>query len=298
MEMIFTFTLRILKENKKRTILTILTVVLSLGMMNAVLCGSWSLLCFLQEKEKAYSGDYVYSIEITSQEQAKKLLEYENVEDVSLLRFAGNSFLGNMSNKSLLAVAEINDAFIENFSLNQYLLEGRFPANGNELVLTQEFLMDNNLTFSVGDTIKLSLGRRIWDEIGTELYGRVNYLGERESFHINTEKTYTLVGIISEIKNSKVTCNFNAYSGIDESVSDLTMFVKCTHLSKSIYTEAEENAQSLNGKLLQFNNDLLMYYGITQGNGILKMVAIVTIIIIMLMVACGTMISNILSISL
>lgn len=215
MQMIFTLTLRTLRENKKRTVLTILTVILSVGMMTAVLCGSWSLLCFLQEKETAYAGDYAYSMELTSQEQAAKLLECENVEDLSLLHFAGSSFLGNISNKSLLAVAEINDAFIENFSLEQYLLEGRFPSNGNELVLTQEFLTDNDLTFSVGDTIQLSIGKRIWDEIDTELYGRVNYLGERESFHIDTEKTYRLVGIISEIKNSKITCDFNAYSGIE-----------------------------------------------------------------------------------
>lgn len=298
MQMIFTLTLRTLRENKKRTVLTILTVILSVGMMTAVLCGSWSLLCFLQEKETAYAGDYTYSMELTSQEQAAKLLECENVEDLSLLHFAGSSFLGNISNKSLLAVAEINDAFIENFSLEQYLLEGRFPSNGNELVLTQEFLTDNDLTFSVGDTIQLSIGKRIWDEIDTELYGRVNYLGERENFHIDTEKTYTLVGIISEIKNSKITCDFNAYSGIDEYVSDLTAFVKCTDFSKSVYTEAEENALYVNGQALQFHDDLLMYYGITQGNGALKMVAVVTLIVLLLMIACGAMISNILSISL
>ena len=298
MEMIFTLTLRTLKENKKRSILTLLTVILSVGMMTAVLCGSWSLLRFLQEKEKAYAGDYVYSIEVSSQEQATKLLEYENVEDVSLLHFTGSSFLGEMSNKSLLAVAEINDAFIENFSLEQYLLDGRFPSNGNEIVLTQEFLTDNDLTFSVGDTIQLSIGKRIWDEIDTELYGRVNYLGERESFHVDTEKTYTLVGIVSEMKNSKVACNFNAYSGVDNHVSNLTAYVKCTHISKSVYTEAEENARSVNGQVSQLHDDLLMYYGITQGNGALKIVAIVTAIVLLLMIACGAMISNVLSISL
>lgn len=85
MQMIFTLTLRTLRENKKRTVLTILTVILSVGMMTAVLCGSWSLLCFLQEKETAYAGDYAYSMELTSQEQAAKLLECENVEDLRIM---------------------------------------------------------------------------------------------------------------------------------------------------------------------------------------------------------------------
>ena len=179
METIFTLTLRTLQQNKKRTILTIFTIILAVGMLTAVLCSGWSMLRFLQEKEAVYGGDYAYSIEITSQHQAETLMQCKNVEDVSLLRFAGSSFYGEPSNKNLLAVAEINDAFVESFYLEQYLLEGRYPLNENEIVLTQDFIDDNGLTFSVGDTIQLLLGTRVWDEIDTELYGLVNFLGDR-----------------------------------------------------------------------------------------------------------------------
>ena len=51
MGMVFTLTLRTLKLNLRRTILTILTIVLSVGMMTAVLCGGWSMLQFMQDKE-------------------------------------------------------------------------------------------------------------------------------------------------------------------------------------------------------------------------------------------------------
>ena len=120
MESIFTLTLRTLQQNKKRTILTIFTIILAVGMLTAVLCSGWSMLRFLQEKETVYGGDYAYSIEITSQHQAETLMQCKNVEDVSLLRFAGSSFYGEPSNKNLLAVAEINDAFVESFYLEQY----------------------------------------------------------------------------------------------------------------------------------------------------------------------------------
>lgn len=130
----------------------------------------------------------------------RKAYRGRQVPHVSLLRFAGSSFYGEPSNKNLLAVAEINDAFVESFYLEQYLLEGRYPLNENEIVLTQDFIDDNGLTFSVGDTIQLLLGTRVWDEIDTELYGLVNFLGDRESFHPDTtERTYTIVGIVSEI---------------------------------------------------------------------------------------------------
>ena len=299
MESIFTLTLRTLQQNKKRTILTIFTIILAVGMLTAVLCSGWSMLRFLQEKETVYGGDYAYSIEITSQHQAETLMQCKNVEDVSLLRFAGSSFYGEPSNKNLLAVAEINDAFVESFYLEQYLLEGRYPLNENEIVLTQDFIDDNGLTFSVGDTIQLLLGTRVWDEIDTELYGLVNFLGDRESFHPDTtERTYTIVGIVSEMRGSKIASDFNAYIGISDNGTNLSAFVKCKDISKSIYSEAEENAKTVGGLVSTFHSDLLMYHGVTAGKGAAKMIAAVAIVILLLMAACSAMISNVLTISL
>ena len=298
MEMMFTLTLRILKRNWKRTLLTVCTIILSVGMMTAVLCGGWSMLRFLQEKEKRYGGDYAYRIEIPSQQQAKKLMRGKNVEDVSLFRFAGSSFYGEPSNQTLLAVAEINEAFVENFSLEQYLLEGRFPFNENEIVLTQDFIEDNGLACSVGDTIRLSLGARVWDEIHTELYGLVNYLGERESFHPNAERTYTIVGIVSEMNESKTASEFNAFSGMGSDGGALSAFVTCNPISKSVYSEAEENAKAVGGQVSAFHSELLLYHGVTGGRGAAKILAAVGAVIVLLMAACSAMISNVLSISL
>ena len=267
MEVMFTLTLRTLKLNRKRTLLTVFTVILSVGMMTAVLCGGWSMLRFLQEKEKRYGGDHAYRIELPSRQQAEKLMQGKNVEDVSLFRFAGSSFYGEPSNRTLLAVAEIDDAFVENFSLEQYLLEGRFPSNENEMILTQDFIEDNGLAVSVGDTIQLSLGTRVWDEIGAELYGSVNFLGERESFHPKAERTYTIVGIVSEMNGSKTAGEFNAYSGIGSDGGPLSAFVKCGHISASIYAEAEENAKAVGGQVSAFHSELLLYHGVTGGRG-------------------------------
>ena len=298
MEMMFALTLKTLKQNRKRTLLTVCVMILSVGMMTAVLCGGWSMLRFLQEKEKMYGGDYAYRMELTSQQQAEKLMREKNVEDVSLFRFAGSSFYGEPSNRTLLAVAEIDDAFVENFSLEQYLLKGRFPINENEIILTQDFIEDNGLAFSVGDTIRLSLGMRVWDEIDTELYGLVNFLGERESFHRNAEKTYTIVGIVSEMNESKIAGAFNAYSGIGNDGSALSAFVKCGHISRSVYAEAEENAKAVGGRALAFHSELLLYHGVTGGKGAVKILAAVSAVIFLLMAACAAMISNVLSISL
>ncbi len=300
MEVIYTLTLRGMKLNKKRTLFTILTIILSVGMMTAVLCGSWSMLGFLQTKEKAYGGDYEYSIENLSLQQAENLKNKKNVDEVSLLSFVGNSFYGDESNKSLLAIAGINQSFIENFALTQYLLQGRYPVNENEIVLTESFLEKNDLSFSIGENITLSIGSRIWDEIDAELYGLTNYMGNRESFHPALERTYSIVGIISDINGSEVAGNFNAFTGIDKTstAQNLTAYVKVGEVSKAVYELAENNAADIGGQVSSFHSSLLLYYGVTTGKGTLKIFLAVVCIILLLMSASAVMISNVLSISL
>ncbi|MCM1025514.1 MAG: ABC transporter permease [Roseburia sp.] len=300
MEVIYTLTLRGLKMNKKRTLLTILTIILSVGMMTAVLCGSWSMLEFLQTKEKAYGGDYEYSIENLSLQQAESLKKKEDVEDVSLLSFVGNSFYGEKSNKSLLAIAGVDRSFIENFALTQYLLQGCYPANENEIVLTESFLEKNDLSFSVGETITLSVGSRIWDEIDAVLYGLTNYMGSRESFHPAQERTWLIVGILSDISGSEVAGNFNAFTGVDltSTAQNLTAYVKVGEISKAVYELAEKNAADIGGQVSSFHSALLFYYGVTAGKGMRKLFLSVVCIILLLCAVSAAMISNVLSISL
>jgi ABC-type antimicrobial peptide transport system permease subunit len=300
MGVIYAISLRGMMLNKKRTGLTILTIILSVSMMTAVLCGSWSMLGFLQTKEKVYGGDWEYCIEDLSLQQAGTLQENDDVADVSLLSFAGSSFYGEASNQNLLAIAEINSAFIENFALEQYLLDGRYAEKENEIVLPESFLKKNNLSFSVGDEICLSVGTRIWDEIDAELYGLTNYMGSRESFHPEVEKTYSIVGIISDINDSEVAGNFNAFTGIDETSTSqkLTAYVKSSSVSKAIYEQADNIAANIDGQVSTFHSTLLLYYGVTTGKGTLKIILAVLCVVLLLMSVSAVMISNVLSISL
>lgn len=298
MELILTITKRNLLQNKKRTLLTILTIALSVGMMTAVLCGCLSALLFLREKETAYNGTYAYSIELTAPAQAQTLLQEDSVTDVALLDFVGNAFYDEPSNRSMLAIAAINPSFIDCFQLNDFIIAGRIPKNDRELMLSETFLDRNGLSLTVGDTFSFTLGTRVWDEIDANLYGLVSYMGERESFHAVEKNTYTIVGIIADTPDSKTAHYFNAYTGIGDSCTDLTAYVTCADISKEVYTQASEQADAVNGTVSDFHSDLLMYYGVTQGKGSLKIMAAVTVLILLLMAAGSAMISNVLSISL
>ena len=86
MNMIFTLTLRNLLSNKKRTLLTLLTILLSISMITAILCGGWSLVDFLKEKEKVYGGDYDYYMEDLTWEQVQEL--YQSKQCRTRFRFS------------------------------------------------------------------------------------------------------------------------------------------------------------------------------------------------------------------
>ena len=298
MNMIFTLTLRNLLSNKKRTLLTLLTILLSISMITAILCGGWSLVDFLKEKEKVYGGDYDYYMEDLTWEQVQELYSQNNVGEVSLLRFAGNSFYGEKSNSTMLSVGEIDENFTQKFSLNQYLLAGRFPQDENELIISESFLKKNNMNTEIGDTISLTLGSRIWDEYNAQLSGLTNYRGEEESFVPTKEKAYVVVGILSDVNDSKIAANYNAFAGVDKTASDFAAYVKAKNLSNSIYAEAEEVAAAVDSHVAKFHSELLVYHGITGGKGAAKVIALVVMVMCLLMAASASMISNALSISL
>lgn len=92
-----------------------------------------------ERERKVYGGDYDYYMEDLTWEQVQELYSQNNVGEVSLLRFAGNSFYGEKSNSTMLSVGEIDENFTQRFSLNQYLLAGRFPQDENELVISESF---------------------------------------------------------------------------------------------------------------------------------------------------------------
>ena len=298
MNMIFTLTLRNLLSNKKRTLLTLLTILLSISMITSILCGGWSLVDFLKEKEKVYGGDYDYYMENLTWQQTQKLISQNNVDEVSLLRFAGNSFYGEKTNSTMLSIGEIDENFIERFSLNQYLLAGRFPQDENEIVISESFLKKNNMNIEIGDTLSLTLGSRIWDEYNAQLSGLTNYRGEEESFVPTKEKAYVVVGILSDVNDSKIAANYNAFAGVDKTASDFAAYVKAKNLSNSIYAEAEEVAAAVDSHVAKFHSELLVYHGITGGKGAAKVIALVVMVMCLLMAASASMISNALSISL
>lgn len=73
--------------------------------------------------------------------------------------------------------------------------QGKLPANENEIVVTREFLDKNGLSWQIGDTVRVELGRRIVKDTTGALQQITGSYAVGETFESGGPASYTLVGI-------------------------------------------------------------------------------------------------------
>ena len=211
-------TIKDLKLNKKRTIVTIIGIILSVALITAVATIYQSFIASLISYEIREKGNYHVSFEEVPIEESESISDNRNVEETYIIKGVGYAVLPDSQNefKPYAYVMGFTQGALNNLSIN--LTEGRFPENENEIVIPTHLKTNGRISLSVGDTITLEVGRRV-DSDGYEL-GQFNpYRPDdyyEESYDARTgelleagyhdksneeivdtiSKTYTIVGII------------------------------------------------------------------------------------------------------
>src|SRR5699024_9762026 len=112
MNIINKLTLRHLKENKRRTLVTIIGVVISVAMLTAVSTLGVSFMSLLQQQEIADNGEWHALYRDVNEEQLATIHADENTESIILSKDAGYAHLEESENnyKPYLFVREYNEA--------------------------------------------------------------------------------------------------------------------------------------------------------------------------------------------
>ena len=202
------FTLKNLKLNKKRTIVTIIGIMLSTALVCAVSGMVSSTQKTLVNLMKESDGDFHVCFEEIPREQLKYVENNVDVESYFLSTNLGYAKLEDSHNpdKPYAYVMEFDKSALEKSALK--LEEGRMPENSNEILIPRHLLENGRINIKVGDTITLNIGTRQLTD-GSKLTQSNSYLtedtlaGETAIEDIPTEeivdtkaKTYTVVGII------------------------------------------------------------------------------------------------------
>lgn len=275
-------TINYLKKNKKRTIVTIIGIILSAAMLTAVTTLVISFQSFMVRVEQE---EYGYWDSKFSDITKDKLKYIENNVDVT--RMSLSNILGSVRNNYAKEEAKVK--FIElrefdNEAFNTYrirVLEGRLPKNNNEIVISEQYkeILKDVKDFEIGKKIKLDVGTRILanGEIATA------YIPDTpdETLKLEFSKEYEIVGII------KMPLTIE-YSG-NAAISVITYLDKTTlsdnsivtaHIDvekkKEVYDISENIAKNIGMKEIEpgeydglnYNNWVLMYQGINDDSGI------------------------------
>ena len=183
-----------LKENRKRTAMTILGVILSAALITGVACLAESLRESMVQFTIQENGDHHYCFFGVDKENLKYFLNNRNIQKVGLAYEVGYAALEGSANpdKPYLYIRAVDEECIRSMSLK--LSEGRMPEKDDELVIGRHICYNGMVDLQVGDTLTLQIGKRISD--GGVLDQSDPYSDEEEVLQTDCEKTYTIVGIV------------------------------------------------------------------------------------------------------
>lgn len=268
MNLYTSLTLRYLKQNKKRTIVTIIGIILS----TALICGIGNIFESLMDYQIRAtvedSGSFYATFNSMNKEEANIVSKSSGIKEYSYSKYLGTSKLGNKKD-NLVEVRAFDKAMFDSYNIT--LKEGRLPKNDNEIVLSELFLSLSNK--KIGDTIDLNIGKRVTSD-GDELRG--SWVSEDEKIIDSKRKEFKIVGIINApgFEVGKQVINGITYLDINNLPANSTVDVSIiTNSPKDIYEVAESISKTLglkskneitegdeDGGLYSYNNGQGIFY--------------------------------------
>ena len=185
------FTIKSLKLNKKRTIVTIIGIMLS----TALICGVAGLVSSFQNSlidwARTNDGNYHVTFKNVESNKAQYVTENQKVKDYFISSSLGWANLegSKTTNKPYLHVLAYDKKALENYGV--VLTDGRLPQNSNEIIITESVLTGARVFLKIGDTITLNIGTRKSND-DYYLNDDALYTEDDESIVDTKEKTYTI----------------------------------------------------------------------------------------------------------
>ena len=285
-------TIKNLKLNKKRTIVTIVGIILSTALMVGIGLLFSSFQDYMIRETISYNGKYEAEYGDVSLDKLnsidKKDFSYFYQKAIGFSKFdSANEY------KPYIYISSVDKEYFNEL----HLISGRFAENDSELVISNHINTNGGASYKIGDIITLKYGERVIEGVNT-LANNEYY--EEETLNIVGEKTYTIVGIVER-------SNFEDYSASGYSTFTLDMndkdgtvnvFVMFNN-KKKIIKQSEDLAKKLGyNNAISYNSTLLALYGESAYGNIMKsMITMIVIMLSLVSIGCIVVIYNSFAIS-
>ncbi|MEF3353767.1 FtsX-like permease family protein [Paenibacillus sp. GYB006] len=311
MNIVNKLTLRHLRLNKRRTLVTILGVIISVAMIIAVASLGVSFIDLMKRQSIATEGEWHVQYHNVNKAQLNVIEADEATKKLVISKDLGYAPLegSQNDNKPYLYIKSYNEKGFEQFPIE--LMEGRFPQAKNELIISEEIASNAKVDYKVGDSITLQVGERIttgddesenYDLNQNESLRKMNDRME-ERLQNQTTQEYTVVGIIKRPEWEPAQApGYTAISYFDENLMSagdkVTATVVLNKVDNSLYAHAKELAKNNHIEKIVYNNSLLRYSGVTSNSDLRTMLfSLSAIIMTIIMVGSIALIYNAFAIS-
>ena len=198
MNLLNRLTIKNLKLNKKRTIVTIIGIILSVALLAAVASMFFSARASLIAYQIDTYGNFHYNFKEVSEEEVQALKINRNIEKIFLAENLGYAKLEGIKNdyKPYVFVKGFTKETFQALSVE--VEEGRLPQNEKEIVIPAHLSMNGGVEIKVGETLKLDLGTRMCDGFEQTQDNPFDPASPEEIVDTKTYE-YKVVGIISRL---------------------------------------------------------------------------------------------------
>lgn len=276
-------TFKYLKKNKKRTLFTIIGIILSLSLISGVGFLGLSFNEYMYNRAIEYYGDYEFGFDKVSKENADILKNDVDLKKVGINAYEGNGSFTIEGKEQNLIYLKAEDAVYMNEVVSHKLTEGRFPANRSELMINSN--AKDILDINVNDKIKL---REIqYDEDGYKVL-------------TNNYREYTVVGFIEEQFETE-NDTFSAITFLEELQynKDYSVFFTVVK-NRGKFDLVKEKAEklSIDTEYMPINNELLALRGESSYDRInIVIKAIIVFVLLVIVLATIFLIYNVVNVS-
>lgn len=293
MKILNEITKKYLKLNRKRTIVTIIGIILSGAMISAVTTLAVTFQNFMIRVEMAESGEWQSMLKNVTYEQIKQIEEKKEIKETLVMKpisMAQNPY----SDDEFIYLYGYEKEALE--KMNGRLIQGRMPENENEIVLSRTFFDGKENEPKIGEEVTFVLGKRMSD--GDEMIWQAKQ--ENETFLVSETKTYTVCGKMQkpvfETSSDYYTSGITLLNRSQIKPEDMVNIGLIHKQVKKTY----ENTEKIAGELglykrgydtslkiydVDYNSYVLAYQGVSDNlgfNGMLYSVCGILIVVIMI----------------
>lgn len=316
-------TVKTMAQNRTRTLVTIIGVILSTAMITAVTTFGVSFQRFLVDYSISRDGNWHLLVQNIDEAKVKELTDSSEVAQSAAVTELGFALFEPVQENSpdvpYLYVQSLSQEALQMLPFT--LADGRLPENEDEIMIPSYLPAneDQEEMISLGDVLTLELGERTF---GEERLSRFEaYMdgseGQRETFVPRETRSFVVVGVYDSWpgeayggagygvlagppvrENSNVLADESAEQE-EEGRQVLEDVFLCMKHPRNVYKFAKEKLGGLEGAAYTFNGSLLRWLGVSDNDNFYTVAAGLMILLLAVIVTGSvTLIYNAFSISL